>query len=150
MEMSVLFKALKEQYEFLNAYLGVLTQHQEAIINGNIVEMEETIKSEGALLIIVEKYQNKIVDVIKNLSAEYSLRLQNYRLSDFIKAIKYNNRFDTDKLSKMQESLTKMGNEIIKVNNQNKLLVDQARYLIKGTITSIANEKNAPILDRTI
>ena len=44
----------------------------------------------------------------------------------------------------------KMGNEIIKVNNQNKLLVDQARYLIKGTISIIVDENNAPILDRTI
>ncbi len=150
MEMSDLFKALKEQYEFLHAYLGTLIQHQKAIISGNIEELEETIKGEGALLIIVENYQNKIVDVIKNLSDKYLLKLQNYKLSDFIAAIKHENKYDTTSLSKMQDSLVKMGDEIIKVNNQNKLLVNQARYLIKETISTIVNENNVPILDRTI
>lgn len=150
MEISDLFNALKEQHEFLHAYLGALMQHQDAIISGNINELEETIKSEGALLIIVENYRNKIINVIKILSGKYFFKLQNYRLSDFITAVKYNERYDTDRLSKMQNSLTKVGNDIIKVNNQNKLLVDQARYLIKGTISVIVNENSVPILDRTI
>ena len=150
MEMSDLFDVLKEQYESLHAYLGTLIKHQEAIISGNIDELEKTIKNEGALSIIVENYKNKIVNVIKNLSGKYLLKLQNYKLSDFITAVNYNERYDTDKMSKMQDSLMKMGNEIIKVNNQNKLLVDQARYLIKGTISIIVDENNAPILDRTI
>ncbi|HED08925.1 MAG TPA: hypothetical protein ENI57_12455, partial [Ignavibacteria bacterium] len=132
------------------AYLGILIKHQEAIISGNIDELEKTIKSEGALSIVVENYKNKIVNVIKDLSGKYLLKLKNYRLSDFITAVKSNERYDTDKLSKMQNSLTKMGSEIIKVNNQNKLLIDQARYLIKGTISIIVNENNVPILDRTI
>ncbi len=150
METSDLFNVLKEQYESLQAYLGILIKHQEAIISGNIDELEKTIKNEGALSIVVENYRNKIVNVIKNLSGKYLLKLKNYRLSDFITAVKSNERYDTDKLSKMQNSLTKMGNEIIKVNNQNKLLIDQARYLIKGTISIIVNENNVPILDRTI
>ncbi|HED07025.1 MAG TPA: hypothetical protein ENI57_02795, partial [Ignavibacteria bacterium] len=118
METSDLFNVLKEQYESLQAYLGILIKHQEAIISGNIDELEKTIKNEGALSIVVENYRNKIVNVIKNLSGKYLLKLKNYRLSDFITAVKSKERYDTDKLSKMQNSLTKMGSEIIKVNNQ--------------------------------
>lgn len=150
MEMRDLFKALKEQYEFLQAYLGTLIQHQEAIINGNVNELEETIKSEGALVIILENYQNKIFEIIKHLSGKYTLGLNSYKLSEFIEALKENNKYDTDNLSKMKDSLVKLSSNVLKVNNQNKLLIVQARFLIKETITTIVNDKKVPIFDRTI
>lgn len=148
--MSNLFKALKEQYEFMQAYLGTILQHQDAIIKGNIEELEETIKSEGALLIILENYQQKIVGIIKELSSKYSLGLKDYKLSEFISAVNENDSYDTSNLSKMRTSLTKMGIEITKINNQNKLLVDQARYIIKETIGALVNANKVPTLDRTI
>ena len=148
MEMSNLFKVLKEHHEFMRTYLEVLIQHRQAVINGNINELEETIKNEGAILIIIESYQNKVVDIIKCLSDKYSLGLKYYRLSELINAIK--NSYDTAGLSKMRDSLIQMGNEIMKINNQNKMLIDQARNLIKQTITAVVNNKKVPILDRTI
>lgn len=150
MKMSNLFKALKEQYEFLQAYLGTLTQHQKAIISGNVNELEETIKSEGALLLIVENYQNKIMEIIKHLSGEYGLGLKSFKLTEFISALDEGNKYDTDNLIKMKNSLVKLSAEVLKVNNQNKILVDQARYLIKETMTAMVNYKNVSILDRTI
>lgn len=150
MEMSNLFKALKEQYEFMHAYLGTIIQHQQAIIQGNISELEETIKSEGALLIILENYQHKIVEIIKALSQKYSLGLENFKLSEFIAAVNENDSYDTVNLTKMKTSLIKMGIEITKINNQNKLLVDQARYIIKETISALVSANNVPTLDRTI
>lgn len=150
MEMRNLYNALREQYEFLQAYLSALFEHQQAIINSDIVELEETIKSESALLIVIENYQNKIFNSIKELSERYSLGLKTFRLSDFIYTVKEQDKGDVVNLIKMRDSLTKMSADIARVNNQNKILIEQSRYLIKGTIAAIINSNKNPILDRTI
>lgn len=150
MEMTNLFNLLKEQHQFLVAFLDTIVLQQKAIIEGDLKGLEGSIKTEGALLINFDQYEKHMTDMIRELSEKYSLNASSGKLSDFINTLKGKREFNSRNFIKLQSSLQKLMLQIIKVNNQNKLLVEQARYFIKETVSALAINNQTPILDRKI
>ena len=150
MEMTDLFNLLKEQHQFLEAFLNTIVLQQRAIIESDLKGLEETIKTEGALLINFDNYEMHMTEMIRELSKKYSLNAQSGKLTDFVNTLKGKREFNPKSFIKLQISLQKLMEQIMKINNQNKLLVDQARNFIKETVSALVNNSQNPILDRKI
>ncbi len=150
MEMTDLFKLLKEQHQFLEAFLNTIVLQQRAIIESDIKGLEETIKTEGALLINFEYYEKHMTQMICELSEKYSLNASSGKLSDFVNTLKGRREFNPKSFIKVQTSLQKLMMQIININSQNKLLVDQARNFIKETVSTFISNNQKPILDRKV
>ena len=150
MEMTDLFNLLKEQHQFLEAFLNTIVLQQRAIIESDLKGLEETIKTEGALLINFDNYEKHMTEMIRELSKKYSLNASSGKLTDFVNTLKGKREFNPKSFIKLQISLQKLMEQIMKINNQNKLLVDQARNFIKETVSALVNNSQNPILDRKI
>ncbi len=150
MDMNDLLKLLKDQHQLLHAFHDTIVIQQKAIIGNDVKGLEETIKTEGALLINIELYEKHVEEVIMQLSSKYEINNSANKLSEFIEAIKIKREINPINLIKLQISLRKMVTQIIKVNNQNKMLIDQARYFIKETIAALVNKNHTSILDRKV
>lgn len=150
MEMSDLFNLLREQHQFLESFLDTIVLQQRAIIESDVKGLEETIKTEGALLINFEYYEKHMSSMIRELSEKYSLDASSGKLSDFVNTLKGKREFNPKSLVRIQSSMQKLMLQIIKINNQNKMLVDQARNFIKETVSAFINNNQKPILDRKI
>lgn len=148
MEMSDLFKSLKQQHQFLEAFLNTIQLQQRAIVENDITGLEETIKTEGALLLNIEQYEKQMVKVINELSEKYSLNTNSNKLTDFIEAMKEKRNFDSGNLIKLQTSLRKLILQIAKINAQNRLLIQQASNYLKDTISTLVGLSKNPIFDR--
>ena len=150
MEMSDLFNLLKEQHQFLEAFLDTIVLQQQAIIESDLKGLEDSIKTEGALLINFDHYERHMTEMIRQLSEKYSLNASSGKLTDFINTLKGKREFNPKNFIKIQSSMQKLMAQIVIINNQNKLLVDQARNFIKETVSALIINNQNPILDRKI
>jgi hypothetical protein len=148
MEMKDLFSSLKEQHEFMQTFLDTIVLQQKAIINNDIKGLEETIKTEGALLINVDRYEKQMADIIKQLSEKYSLDTPSNKLTDFVNTLKGKREFNPNNIVKLHSSLKKLVTQIVKINDQNRMLIDQARSFVKETVSALVNNSQSPIFDR--
>ncbi|MHB8578545.1 MAG: flagellar export chaperone FlgN [Ignavibacteriaceae bacterium] len=148
--MNNLFNELKKQHELLQKFLDLISLQQNAIINSDIKVLEETLKTESTFFNEIKISQNLTIDTIKNLSEKYSLNLKSNKLSDFLEAMKDKNEVKIVTFFKLQTSLKKLISNINTVNNQNKMLISQARNFIKEIISVFANSNKSPILDRKV
>jgi SMC interacting uncharacterized protein involved in chromosome segregation len=148
MEMKDLFNSLKEQHEFLQIFLDTIILQQKAIINNDIRGLEETIKIEGALLINVDRYEKQMADVLKQLSEKYSIDTPSNKLVDFINALRGKREFNPNSIMKLHSSLKKLVSQITKINDQNRMLIDQARNFVKETVSALIINNQSPIFDR--
>ncbi|HUX92263.1 MAG TPA: flagellar protein FlgN [Ignavibacteriaceae bacterium] len=150
MELNNLFNDLKKQHELLQKFLDLISLQQNAIINSDIKALEETLKIESTFFNEIEISQKLMIETIKNLSEKYSLNLKSNKLSDFLEALKDKNEVKLGGFFKLQASLKKLISNINTVNNQNKMLISQARNFIKEIIGVFANSNKSPILDRKV
>ena len=148
MEMSDLFRCLKEQHQVLQEYLDILLKHQKAIISADAAGLEETIKSESDLLFNIGSCETRRQKIMQQLSVKYSLEINSNKLSDFLNEIKKKKLFDTANIVKLQNSIKKLILETIKINSQNKFLIEQARNFIKETIAAFTSTNRNALVDR--
>ena len=148
MELSNLFRCLKEQHQILKEYLDALLKHQKAIINGDNKEIEDSLKNIGIILFNIGNCETLRQDITQQISAKYSLNISSNKLSDFITEADRLKLFNTKELVKIQSSMKKLILEIIKVNDQNKTLINQAREFIKEFISELVSTKKNVLVDR--
>ncbi len=148
MEMNDLFNSLKEQHQFLEAFLNTIQLQQRAIVENDIKGLEETVKMEGALLLNIEQYEKQMLKIIQQLTEKYSLGANPNKLSDFLEAMKVKKHFDSRNIVKLQMSLRKLILQIAKINAQNRLLIQQASSYLRETISTIASLHKNPLLDK--
>jgi FlgN protein len=148
MELTNLYRCLKEQHQILNEYLDALLKHQKAIINGDSKEIEATLKSIGILLFNIGNCETLRQDIIQQISAKNSFQVKSHKLSDFIDEVNSHKLFNTRDIIKIQASMKKLILEIIKVNDQNKILIDQARTFIKELIGAFSSANRNVLIDR--
>ncbi len=150
MEMINLFDELKKQQELLQRFMDLISLQQKAIIDGDINSLEETLKKESVYFHEIEVNQKMTIETIKKLAEKYSLTLKSNRLSDFLDALEDKKEIKLGSFKKLQSSLKKIINNINYVNNQNKMLISQARNFIKEMIGVLVNSNKSSILDRKV
>ena len=150
MEMINLFDELKKQQELLQKFMDLISLQQKAIIDGDIISLEETLKKESVYFHEIEVNQKVTIETIKKLAEKYSLTLKSNRLSDFLEALEVKKEIKLVSFKKLQTSLKKIISNINNVNNQNKMLISQARNFIKEIIGVLANTNKSSILDRKV
>ena len=150
MEMIDLIRSLKDQHQFLETFLNTIMLQQKAIIENDMTGLEETLKTEGALMIYIEQHEKKVLEIISELSKKYSIKVPSKKLSDFVNVLKTKRDIEVGTLDKIQISLKKLILKIAQVNTQNKILIEQARNFVQETISSIISLNKNQILDRKI
>ncbi|HUX60642.1 MAG TPA: flagellar export chaperone FlgN [Ignavibacteriaceae bacterium] len=150
MEMINLFDELKKQQELLQKFMDLISLQQKAIIDGDIISLEETLKKESVYFHEIEVNQKMTIETIKKLAEKYSLTLKSNRLSDFLEALEVKKEIKLVSFKKLQTSLKKIISNINNVNNQNKMLISQARNFIKEIIGVLTNTNKSSILDRKV
>ncbi len=148
MEISNLFNEMKNQQELLQKFLDLIYLQQKAIINNDVVVLEDLLTKEGAFFNQIEAKKTLMSDIIIQLAVKYSIKLESNNLSDFINSLKLKNEFKLNGLIKLHESIKKLVYVIIEANNQNKILINQAKSFIKQLVTIFAHANKNSILDR--
>jgi SMC interacting uncharacterized protein involved in chromosome segregation len=89
-----------------------------------------------------------MADIIKQLSEKYSIDTPSNKLTDFVNVLKGKREFNPNNIVKLHSSLQKLVSQIVKINDQNRMLIDQARNFVKETVSALVNNNQSPIFDR--
>ena len=89
-----------------------------------------------------------MADVLKQLSEKYSIDTPSNKLVDFINALRGKREFNPNSIMKLHSSLKKLVSQITKINDQNRMLIDQARNFVKETVSALIINNQSPIFDR--
>ena len=103
MEISNLFNEMKNQQELLQKFLDLIYLQQKAIINNDIVVLEDLLTKEGAFFNQIEAKKILMSDIIIQLAVKYSIILESNNLSDFINSLKLKKEFKLAGLIKLHE-----------------------------------------------
>ncbi|HKJ80491.1 MAG TPA: flagellar protein FlgN [Ignavibacteriaceae bacterium] len=148
MELNNLFRCLNEQHKILGEYLDALLKHQKAIISGDNKKIEDTLKSIGIILFNIGNCETLRQDIVQQISVKYSLKVNSNKLTDFIAEVDLHKLFSTKEIVKIQMSMKNLILEIIKVNDQNKILIKQASAFIKEFIAELTSANRNVLVDR--
>lgn len=150
MDFKELKQSLLAQKASLILFLETLIKQRRAIIENNILALEESIAAEEHLLVRIHSLEKVSREVIRELIKTNSLKVQNYSLSSLIKAVSDDLNYNVDELQDMQYEIQQLVTEISRANEHNRVLVNHARSFVRETINSLVNENSSPMLDRKL
>ncbi len=150
MNTNNLVTVLEEQEKNLKEFVECIVSKQKALVNNNLVELQQLLMTEERLLSQMDEQGVKISSTIGSLAEECSLKLQSNTVSEFIKAVQHNTEVNIKVISLLQNSIRELVSKAIFTNEQNKILIEHSRNFIRKTILSLVALNNNQLLDRKV
>ena len=141
---------LELQKHNLQKMMGVLKNHQTALIHNDLKQIEDSITSEEVLLQNIMKTETEKSTIIEQLDKQYSLHLVKPSLTNLLIAVQRKEDFNYDSLQKLQFVIKKLTLEISRINLQNRVLIENAKSFIKNTISALVGQNKRQLLDKRL
>jgi len=148
----------KELLEIMNELLAVLEKlreagfrKQRALIENSFERIEGAVKDEEKYIAELKVIHKKRVEILDEVSREFSLVINSKKFSDFLKAIygRIDNKYYDELVQKNSELGTLLGNVNL-LNLQNRYLTEQAWSFNKSLINELFLNKKKSIIDRKV
>jgi hypothetical protein len=147
-----------ELIEIMDELLAVLEKlreagfrKQRALIENNYERIENSVKDEEKYIVELQAIHKKRVEILENISKEFSIVSNSKKFSDFLNAIygKIDNKYYDELLQKNKELGTLLGS-VNMLNLQNRYLTEQAWSFNKSLINELFLNKKKTIIDRKV
>jgi len=148
----------QELLESMDDLLSVLSQlrdaafrKQRALIENSFERIESSVREEEKILSELQTMHKRRVFVLNSISKSLSLKVNNNKFSEFLKAIK--GKIDKEFYDKLMEKNLALGDLLGSVNLmnlQNRYLTEQARSFNHSLINELFGKKQKAILDRKV
>ncbi len=134
-----LINILNQEVAMYEKMAGVIQKKQDAIIAGQIEELKEFVATEKTLINESLAIAKKRQEMQKRLRQKLNLKEPEPKLKIFIEMA---DTADTVKLSNLRYRLKNVLNQITRINNENKLLLDFSIEHVKGLAHLFLNVDN--------
>ena len=146
-----LLNSLKQQEKNLREFLEAILRKQKAIVNSDLEALETALHEEEKLLGSIQSVENKRINLLKDLNEVYSPENKSVKLSDFLNSGgQYLEENFSLNARKVQDNIRNLIEYINRVNFQNKVLIDNAREIIKLTFAEIVASQKKSLLDKRV
>lgn len=149
MKTNELIDVLKEQSKYLGMFLEIAKNQQHAVLSNNIQLLEESIHNEEKIISKINGHELKVRHAINSLAEENNVALNTVSLEELIKQLKDDKKKDVRSLLNMQFEIRSVVKEVVKINNQNRFLIEHSRNFIREVVTTLVNNKKS-VLDRKV
>jgi hypothetical protein len=148
-KLNELGSIIAKNMDDLKSYLKFLHMQQQALIKGNLPELEQSVLNQEKILNSIDENQNLTAELMLSIIKENSLEIKSPGIRGFLESIKDTYKKEYDILYKLRQTIADLVKKIIETNNRNKILVDHSRNFIKEIFTELSNPAK-PVLDRKI
>jgi hypothetical protein len=154
MKVNEITNSLETQAQNLRNFLMIIKSKQESLIKRDIEALSLSMESEEKFIAKIDKEEqnrlelmNMAISEIESVEDEKEL----LKLPNFINAINgFAEEEEIDLLKEKQETVKDLTQKVIKVNGQNRHLIENAKSLVKEIITAAVGERKQSIIDRRI
>lgn len=148
MEMNDLLSSIKRQFNLLKNFLEILKIQQKAIVENDIDLLESATMKESEVIKSINEANKDILKIIHEKSVQLNFDSQPKDLSEFLDLVSTEAGIDVSDIQSIRQASKPLAEEIIKVNEQNKILIQEGRSFIKNLIGLLAGGNNSQLLDR--
>jgi hypothetical protein len=147
-----------ELLEIMNDLLAVLEKlreagfrKQRALIENSFERIEAAVKDEEKYIAELKVIHKKRVEILENVSKEFSIVTNSKKFSDFLNVIygRIDNKYYDELVQKNSELGSLLGNVNL-LNLQNRYLTEQAWSFNKSLINELFLNKKKTIIDRKV
>lgn len=149
MNLKQLNNALEVQLENLHNYLDAVERQQKALITINFNELEKSISDQEVSLKLISESEMRTEETIKMFITNYKLQVDEPALKNLLDRLRNVKNDEVKDLFTKQTEIRNIVQSILRLNSQNRILIDHSRNFIKETVAALVNNKKA-ILDRKI
>ena len=149
METKQLMEVMDQQYSNLNTLLEIVKKKQQALVDSEIENLESCIRSEEKILFNIQSVEKLRYEVVSKIISEYGLDENDYSISSI--NLKLQDKISTkncELLLRNEKEIKETAYEIIRINEQNKFLIQHSRQFINETINTLLNSNKDSIFDR--
>ena len=149
MDVKDLLISLKRQEDNLEHLLSVVLTKQQAIVEGKIEKIEESISDEEKLFKNIEFLEKSRIELLQKFSQRLGLAVTHKNVNEFLSALKP--RLDPkfyNELMQIRNNMVKLVGKINNVNHQNKILITQSINFVRTTIGSLIDARRNSLIDK--
>lgn len=149
MDIKDLLISLKRQEANLEHLLSVVLAKQQAIVEGKIEKIEETISDEEKLFKNIEFLEKSRIELLQKFSQRLGLAVSYKNVNEFLSVLKP--RLDPkfyNELMQIRNNMVQLVGKINNVNHQNKILITQSINFVRTTIGSLIDARRNSLIDK--
>lgn len=121
-----------------------LSDHKTtAIVNGDVNELQEILLKEQALIDSVNKLEEQRMENVGDICNVLNLKKKDIKLEDIIEVLKKQPK-EHDQLEEMNAKLKRTLNQLMKINENNKLLIKESLDMVEFELNLAKNTVMAP------
>jgi hypothetical protein len=132
----------------------IIKTKQEALIKRDLEELNLSMESEEKYISMIEKEEENRLRLLSSIIEAYKLENGNtelLKLPNFIAAVEgIYSEDEIESLKDKQETVRQLSEKVITINHQNKLLIENAKNLVREIITTAVGDQKHSIIDRRI
>lgn len=114
-----------------------------AIVNGDVNELQEILLKEQALIDSVNKLEEQRMENVGDICNVLNLKKKDIKLEDIIEVLKKQPK-EHDQLEEMNAKLKRTLNQLMKINENNKLLIKESLDMVEFELNLAKNTVMAP------
>lgn len=149
MNLKQLNNALESQLENLNSYFNAIERQQKALISINYNELEQSISDQELSLKLISESESRTAETIRLFITNYKLQVDEPILKNILERLRNVKNDEVKGLLHKQQAIKDILQNILRLNTQNRILIDHSRNFIKETVAALVDSKKA-IFDRKI
>lgn len=135
-----LIDIIEKEIKYNSELLELLIQEQNILISRDITAIEKNIKEQNYIIDSIKKLEEIRIANVDKISEIYGIPDRNLKFKDIIELV---NEEYADKLYILMEKLKSVVEDIVKINNNNKYLIENGLEFLEENIRVFygANEK---------
>lgn len=150
MEIKDLITLLNNQKANLRKLHDAAAMKQQALVSSSSEELENSIAEEEKALLLIQQSEKARIGFLSAFYKKYGIANDTFRLSECLEKMREHiDRESAELISGYEKEIRAVINEVSRVNQQNKYLIEHSRAFIRETISTLMNSGNS-ILDRKI
>lgn len=134
---------LKEENEVYQTLLNLSLEKTSVIVKADLEKLQAIVSQEQLLLSSINKMDKSREDIIKDITNVLNVTESDFKVDKLIKMLEKQPK-EQEMLSKVRDDLKRTMNQLVKVNDNNKVLLKESIDMIEFELNISRNSMLAP------
>lgn len=141
--IETLIDVLNQENEEYEKLLELSDQKTAAIVNADIEELHEILLKEQSLIDSVNRLENQRMENVNDICNVLNLKKKDIKLDDILSVLKKQPK-EHDELEEVNTRMKRTLNQLMKINENNKLLIRESLDMVEFELNLAKNAVMAP------
>ena len=129
--INIFIDVVKKEIKYNKQLLELLIEEQKILISEDITAVEKNVKEQDYLINTIKKFEEVRIESVKKISEMFGVPEKNLRFNDIVELVQ--DQY-SEEIFMLMEELKSVLENIVKINNNNKYLVENGLKFLEENI----------------